>query len=246
MALAPVIGWLGIALLLGMAGDSRADDDSGVSPLLTAQLQALQQEKASFTPAQQKMDSQLVFAAKAARGESIAGGAVPNLRVLAKPDTNGMIKVDIHATVTQGLVASLQALGAVVEGTFSQYGVIVARIPVKQAESFAGLADVQFVRPSVGFVTRNSDPEGVVAHRASQAISTFGVNGGGIKVGVMSDSVDFLSQVQALGDLGDVTVVPGQSGIPGTGEGTAMLEIVHAMAPGAQLFFATGGISEQS
>ncbi len=246
VALAPVIGWLGIALLLGMAGDSRADDDSGVSPLLTAQLQALQQEKASFTPAQQKMDSQLVFAAKAARGESIAGGAVPNLRVLAKPDTNGMIKVDIHATVTQGLVASLQALGAVVEGTFSQYGVIVARIPVKQAESFAGLADVQFVRPSVGFVTRNSDPEGVVAHRASQAISTFGVNGGGIKVGVMSDSVDFLSQVQALGDLGDVTVVPGQSGIPGTGEGTAMLEIVHAMAPGAQLFFATGGISEQS
>src|SRR5205814_4420180 len=47
-----------------------------------------------------------------------------------------------------------------------------------------------------------------------------------------------LTASQALGDLGPVTVLPGQAG---TGdEGTAMLEIVHDLAPDAQLFFATG------
>ena len=70
-------------------------------------------------------------------------------------------------------------------------------------------------------------------------------DGSGVKVGVLSTSVDYLPEAQTNGNLGDVTVLPGQSGIPGSGEGTAMLEIVHAMAPGAQLFFATGGPTEK-
>jgi hypothetical protein len=60
-----------------------------------------------------------------------------------------------------------------------------------------------------------------------------------VKVGVLSDSIDHLAQAQSSGALGPVTVLPGQGG-SGEGEGTAMLGIVHAMAPGAQLFFATG------
>ena len=59
----------------------------------------------------------------------------------------------------------------------------------------------------------------------------FGVDGAGVKVGVLSDSVDHLAQSQATGDLPtDLTVLPGQSGVPGTGEGSAMLEIVHDLA----------------
>src|SRR6185295_18726550 len=44
---------------------------------------------------------------------------------------------------------------------------------------------------------------------------------------------------QSTGDLGAVTILPGQGG--GGDEGTAMLEIIHDLAPGAQLFFATAG-----
>lgn len=82
--------------------------------------------------------------------------------------------------------------------------------------------------------------QGDVAHNAAAARNFFGVNGTGVKIGVLSDSVDFLEQSIATGDLpADVTVLPGQDGIPGIGEGTAMLEIIHDLAPGAKLFFAT-------
>jgi hypothetical protein len=79
--------------------------------------------------------------------------------------------------------------------------------------------------------------EGDVAHRAHVARASFGVNGTGVKIGVLSNGVVNLAASQALGDLGPVTVLPGQTG---TGdEGTAMLEIIHDLAPGAQLYFAT-------
>jgi hypothetical protein len=90
-----------------------------------------------------------------------------------------------------------------------------------------------------GGIVNNADPEGDLAQRAALARQKFGVNGAGIKIGVLSDSVDGLAGEQRLNRLGPVTVLPGQSGVPGTGEGTAMLEIVHRIAPGAQLYFAT-------
>jgi subtilisin-like proprotein convertase family protein len=84
--------------------------------------------------------------------------------------------------------------------------------------------------------------EGVAAHQVDQAEAIYGATGAGVKVGVLSDSVDYLAQVQAAGELPAVTVL---QDTPGSGEGTAMLEIVHDMAPAAQLFFATAAISEQ-
>jgi len=79
--------------------------------------------------------------------------------------------------------------------------------------------------------------EGDVTHLAFAARQAFGVNGTGIKIGVLSNGVTNLAVSQASGDLGPVTVLPGQAG---TGdEGTAMLEIIHDLAPGADLYFAT-------
>jgi hypothetical protein len=79
--------------------------------------------------------------------------------------------------------------------------------------------------------------EGDVAHRAVDARNAFGINGAGLKIGVLSDGVTNLALSQASGDLGSVTVLPGQTG--SGDEGTAMLEIIHDLAPGAQLYFAT-------
>ena len=99
---------------------------------------------------------------------------------------------------------------------------------------------------------RLTRPRGDVAHRANTARQTYSVDGTGIGIGVISDGVDTLADQQATGDVpAQVTVLPGQEGGPfpscgppriGSGsEGTAILEIVHDLAPGAALFFATGG-----
>ncbi len=88
--------------------------------------------------------------------------------------------------------------------------------------------------------TGNVISEGDTALGALAGRNFFGVNGAGVKIGVLSDSVDFMPQSFASGDLpSDVTVLPGQEGPPGGGEGTAMLEIIYDLAPGAKLFFAT-------
>jgi len=70
-----------------------------------------------------------------------------------------------------------------------------------------------------------------------------GFTGTGVKVGVLSDGVNSLATLEGNGDLpNNVMVLSGQAGMGD--EGTAMLEIVHDLAPGAQLFFATAFTSE--
>jgi hypothetical protein len=87
---------------------------------------------------------------------------------------------------------------------------------------------------------------GEFAHRAFVARGTFHTTGAGIKIGVLSDGVRNLAASQALGDLGPVTVIGNPAPCPTTttcDEGTAMLEIVHDLAPGAQLYFASAFVS---
>jgi hypothetical protein len=85
------------------------------------------------------------------------------------------------------------------------------------------------------------DSEGDTTHKADVTRSSYGLDGSGLKIGVLSSGVDSLAQSQATGDLGPVTILPGQAG--SGDEGTAMLEIIHDLAPGATLYFATAGSS---
>jgi subtilase family protein len=96
---------------------------------------------------------------------------------------------------------------------------------------------------NAGMVIGSRNTEGDVTHRAFPARNVFNIDGTGVRIGVLSNGVTNLAASQALGDLGPVTVLPGQAGAGD--EGTAMLEIIHDIAPGAQLFFATafGGIT---
>ncbi len=82
--------------------------------------------------------------------------------------------------------------------------------------------------------------QGYISHTANQVVN-MGINGTGVKVGVLSDSASAarVAALMASGDLGPgTTVLPGL-GSSGTDEGTAMMEIVQDLAPGAQIFFAT-------
>ena len=256
-----------------------------------AQIAALWQEKLTWTAAQQKVDSNIHYAAKMANGQAITQQypTMPAAYSSLQMDSGGRALVDIQTNGGQAVLNDITARGGTVVNSNPQS--IRAWMPVTQIEGLAGRNDVQFIGraatrtlnssfrlggmgklplaqrmanvraqlnaalpllaarkglglPSLGlsFFTRPVS-EGDVAHGANLARSVYGIAGAGVKIGVMSDSASAASiaALQSTGDLpaAGVTVVPGQDGTPGTDEGTAMLEIVYDLAPGAQLFFAT-------
>lgn len=200
------------------------------------QIAALEAEKSSRTPVQQKIDSQLIYAEKMRRGLPIAEG-VPAQRIDLDKDEKGRVVVDIDARVSDDLLLSIQTLGGNVVNSFPQFHSVRACLPMENIEKLATRPEVKFVQSAVRAMNNAVDSEGDYTHQAITARQIFGVNGSGFKVGVLSDSVDYLGNSQVAGL---VTILPGQSGVPNSGEGTAMLEIVNDLAPGAQLYFATG------
>jgi hypothetical protein len=122
-------------------------------------------------------------------------------------------------------------------------GWLRARLPLEALISLAASPDIRAVMPAEEPVhSAINVSQGDVAHRSDYARTILGATGAGVKIGVVSDGVASLASVQASGDLPAVTIIS-RGGIPQTGtgtEGTAMLEIVHDLAPDAQLLFATG------
>ncbi|NLV28408.1 MAG: S8 family serine peptidase [Methanomicrobiales archaeon] len=84
--------------------------------------------------------------------------------------------------------------------------------------------------------------EGDLLVRSNGIREVFGASGNGVKIGVIGNGVESLAQSQKSGELGKITVLETGSG----DEGTAMLEIIHDIAPDAELFFnAYGGNSSE-
>ncbi len=229
-----------VGLLLCDAANLFAAAAGSLSESARGQIEALLSEKASWTPAQNKMESQLIHALKKHRGQAFAAGA-PELQLDVKLEPDGQVLVDINANVTPELLALVAQGGGKVINSFPQFHAVRALVTLAQLETLAGSQDVISIRRADEGSTNTGsvDSEGDTTHRAISARSMFGATGAGVKVGVLSDSVDYYTNSQASGDLGSLTILPGQSGIPDTGEGTAMLEIVHDLAPDAQLYFAT-------
>jgi hypothetical protein len=99
------------------------------------------------------------------------------------------------------------------------------------------------IQGPTGLGSRSS--EGDLTHLAVVARAAFGTTGAGIKIGVLSDGVRNLAASQASGDLGPVTVIgpPAPCASATCDEGTAMLEIIHDLAPDAELYFASAFVS---
>jgi hypothetical protein len=235
----------GSVALTAPTGATTAPSGPRLSTKLSAQLDALDAEKAGRTPAQRKIDSHLLFAEKKARGVAFPPN-FPDIPTDISVDARGQVVVEVTGQLTTGVLRALQGAGGHVVQQVPGAHTLRARVPLTEVEALAASPDVRFVAPpaepslAVGDVTS----EGDVTHRANTARSNFGVNGAGVKVGVLSDGVDSLDTSQSTLDLGAVTVLPGQAG--SGDEGTAMLEIVHDVAPGAQLYFATAFTSAES
>jgi hypothetical protein len=226
-----------------------------ISATALQQIETLMQEKASRTPAQRRLSSDILFEARRQRGEAIMQG-LSSVRSSVRADSTGRVLVDVKAEVTDGLLRNIEALGGRVVSAHAGYGAVRANIPLMQLESLAQAPQVRFIRKaSLPIAGKVNTSEGDITHMADLARDDLGVDGTGVKVCVLSDSVDSLASVQASGDLPTIDILPGQDGValgaaegvPETiGEGTATLEIIHDLAPGATLGFATGWLNEES
>jgi Subtilase family len=262
---------------------------NGISLNAVLQMQALQQEKASRTPAQQKIDSNVLYTIRMLAGKPAAPG-VPFLYTGVDLDASNNIVADIVANVTDPLLEQISAIGGQVLYVNRELRSIRAIIPPGQVETIAASPDVIFIWPKQGSMTAGNqaagrigpthfletapgfqeraarvrqrlaramstpgfpivgqgsvETEGDFTHRAVDARGTFGVDGTGLKIGVLSDGVTSRALSQATGDLPPncgtppcLTVLSGQAGAGN--EGTAIMEIIHDMVPGASLYFAT-------
>jgi len=229
---------LGVLLWSSLMSGSAAAQPLQISPEALQQIQTLLDEQTARTPTQQKLDSNLLLEMKMRRGDPIRD-AVPMLQTGIILDAAGKTLVDIKAEVTQEVLDAIVGLGGDVVSSFAQYHAIRARMPLDQLETLAQLPQVQWIGPEEkATIHKVNTSQGDVAHRANVARATLGVDGTGVKICVLSDSVDQLAAVQATGDLPAVTVLPGQSGTTScppsptcTGEGTAMLEIIYDLEP---------------
>ncbi|HEX2704592.1 MAG TPA: hypothetical protein VHM65_02445 [Candidatus Lustribacter sp.] len=266
---ASLTGGAGASAAVGPAPGDSFPDPAG------AQIAALQKVKGSLSKAERKLSSDLSIALRSASDPSIAA-ALPGLRSALAKSTAGTVTVDITATVTPALMSRLATVGATVAYASATAGSVRASVPVASLTTVAAWADVRSVRSAATAMTANAKPtpaptkqervrrveanlraalapsaevgavtsEGDATHAADAARATRHVTGVGVKVCVLSDGVDSLAASRAAGELPAVDVLPGQAGAGD--EGTAMLEIIHDLAPGSALGFATAFTSDAS
>ena len=202
-------------------------------------------EKQSRTAAQRKLDTGLLIAEKRRQNLTIAGGVLDRVQPSFTQDVQQRVLVEVSLNNVDGnLINQIQALGGTVTSRVDRYRSIQAWMPLEQLERLAAIRTVKSIKRALLPVTRvHNRTEGDVRHRVDLVRREFGMDGTGIKVGVLSNGVDTLAVRQGNGDLpNEITVLPGQHGIGD--EGTAILEIVNDLVPGAELMFASGFPSE--
>jgi hypothetical protein len=238
-----------VALLLvaaAGAGGTVAAPGAGVSAAPSSKVPSLVRQEVAAVRGTLRGGTRLLSARQL---ERISGGFLD-------VQANGSIDVQLHAIGRVGgkELRELASLGVIVRQSsaswksvpgidFPEAGLVHAIVPYDKVDAVAALPWVAAVRPTiapaidVGPITS----EGVTLHNADGA-QTAGFTGAGQKVGAISGDVDNLAYSQAQGELpADVQVI--EQAAYDDDEGTAMLEIIHDMAPDAKLAFNSTGDS---
>jgi hypothetical protein len=170
-------------------------------------------------------------------------------------------KVGVTVSAGSGTVAQLRDaltnLGMDVTATDAKLRLASGFVPIAALPQLVRMPQVVGLLPSYrpvvdrGTVQNDADR----GMRADVARSSFNVDGTGVKIGVLSDSVNQfdtpgipgvgLQESISTGNLpANVQVLQDGLFAGGTDEGRAMLELIYDMAPGASLAFHTADASE--
>ena len=160
------------------------------------------------------------------------------------PVINGMVTIEaIAADSSDALLDRLTTLG--LQGGASFGKMVSGHLPIgaiSQVENLPGLVSMRLSKPRTraGAVDNQAD----VAMRSDIARATFSVDGSGVTIGILSDSFNLLGGEAAdiaAGELPSegVTILDDSSMFGGIDEGRGMAQLIHDVAPGAELLFHT-------
>jgi hypothetical protein len=117
---------------------------------------AAMDEKAERTAAQKKINSQLLYALYARRGESAKRGT-PAGPFSFEIDARGRVLIDVRADVTDTLLERISALGGEVRSTSAPARSILAKFPLDRLEKLAAIDAVKFIEPAPQATTHGGD-----------------------------------------------------------------------------------------
>jgi subtilisin family serine protease len=159
--------------------------------------------------------------------------------VLASVDKRVEVMVELSDKAVITAMKSKTGLGQI-QGEPGLDNMVRMRVTAAELTNLANTEMVQKISPIIHEAdvqrvgSKNSEGDMLLSVKAAR--DQFGVNGAGKTVCVISDGIEGVAASQASGDLPVGVEVCPQN--PGSGaEGTAMLEIIHDLAPGAGLAF---------
>ncbi len=217
-------------LLLDAVGDPITDDPSDGGELVAAEARSI------AGPATDELASGIT------KAEILSSATVVDQ---VQFDESGNVEVYIHlASSDEAALQQVRDAVVRVEIENADHGIVQAWVTPQDLGTVASLGAVRRITPPDYAYTKKGSrlTEGDTAHRANLARTFGGLTGDGVKVGVISDGVDAWHTARARGDLPARLEINPKN--PGEGhEGTALLEIVHDLAPDASLAFSSGGSS---
>lgn len=256
-------GRIGLAAAASSASAAGAERNESRTAARAAVAQVVPRLDAAALAAAQpadagKLDASLLELAAPASGRASILAAPTGARITAAHpvvETTRGVLVEVEATAADptALRAALRELGLVEEAVTGRLVTgWLSRTQLQRLESLSGVKRARGVPPPVsnlGAVNSEAD----VVMLANRVRNDFRVTGRGVRIGIISVSYDLLGGAAAGVASGDlpgpanpngfrtpVTVVQeGQTGIfpaAATDEGRAMAELIHDIAPDAQLF----------
>src|SRR3990172_4906626 len=185
-----------------------------------------------------RLDSRLVQIVDAFRHQGTPAATEAAQRLDLDVEGNAIrVIIEARPGPTDPTSAAL-SLGARIEGTYQN--LVQASVPIASLEALARAAPVEFVRPPLRPVPMVTG-QGVALINADDWQAQ-GVSGAGVKVAILD--LGFQGYASLLGTELPATVTVmsfrADGDITGAGQphGTAVAEIVHEVAPGAELYLA--------
>jgi hypothetical protein len=172
--------------------------------------------------------------------------------------SKGNVGITAYANNAAALVKSLQAMGAT---KIKARGPLVsAQVPVKSLSQLAALPSLRQARPVLAMTDAlppKAVTQGDISLNGPQARANAGVDGTGVKVGLLSDSIECnpppfnpgapnssFDEDISNDELPTDTTILDNGACPGSDEGRGMAQLVHDVAPGASIAFHTAFNSE--